>query len=546
MLDELMKALERYTAIAFVTICLFLTNSAALANSKVGKSGKPTLVVLPLELPRSLEGFRYALSREFISSLDKYYEPINGQVLEKALEELYGQNSSASGSVSALAKEFNGEIIADAIVEEAEGYYGFDFRIINVVSGKLEKNVNERCWDCSPNELIFFLKEKLSSALNPRKQISDVIIGINPNYTCMTLTLKSESLGCVDFIEIGSEKIYGNLERVLAEVARSYGRYDYITFHLGSKVVARKRDEYSLSDTLVGFLASSGDWDEKINKSRASREADEKWFREKAEEEARQKGAEVKKQREAEAKAKEKAELAALQKLQKENELIPVGSGTGFAIDHLGNVVSNQHVIEGCESISVLSEGEFIGVTVLAQDPKNDLALLKLEKRPDAFFYLDDEPPSITQDVYVGGFPFGEVISSEVKVTKGIVSSLAGLSNDYSRFMVDAALQPGNSGGPIFSDEGVVLGVAVAKLDVLAFVQAFDTIPEGSNFGIKNSVLREFLSSNQIKIPSQPFFSMGFEREKLINEGIFHIVCFAKRKNIPKLREQKVLFQNIK
>ena len=107
-------------------------------------------------------------------------------------------------------------------------------------------------------------------------------------------------------------------------------------------------------------------------------------------------------------------------------------------------------------------------------------------------------------------------------------------------------LQPGNSGGPIFSDEGVVLGVAVAKLDVLAFVQAFDTIPEGSNFGIKNSVLREFLSSNQIKIPSQPFFSMGFEREKLINEGIFHIVCFAKRKNIPKLREQKVLFHNIK
>ena len=70
------------------------------------------------------------------------------------------------------------------------------------------------------------------------------------------------------------------------------------------------------------------------------------------------------------------------------------------------------------------------------------------------------------QDIYVAGYPFGMGISSSVKVTKGIISSLTGVGNNFSEMQIDAALQSGNSGGPILDEQGNVVGVAVAKLDL--------------------------------------------------------------------------------
>ncbi len=70
------------------------------------------------------------------------------------------------------------------------------------------------------------------------------------------------------------------------------------------------------------------------------------------------------------------------------------------------------------------------------------------------------------QEIFVAGFPFGKAISSSLKITKGIISSLTGVGDNDSNVQIDAALQPGNSGGPIFDDKGNVLAVAVAKLDL--------------------------------------------------------------------------------
>ena len=69
------------------------------------------------------------------------------------------------------------------------------------------------------------------------------------------------------------------------------------------------------------------------------------------------------------------------------------------------------------------------------------------------------------QDIFVAGYPFGQRIRASVKITKGIVRSLTGIGNNYSNIQIDAALQPGNSGGPIINERGNVIGVAVAKLD---------------------------------------------------------------------------------
>ena len=65
----------------------------------------------------------------------------------------------------------------------------------------------------------------------------------------------------------------------------------------------------------------------------------------------------------------------------------------------------------------------------------------------------------------MAGYPFGVQISFAIKITKGIISSLTGYRNNFSHIQIDAALQSGNSGGPILDDLGNVVGVAVAKLD---------------------------------------------------------------------------------
>ena len=66
----------------------------------------------------------------------------------------------------------------------------------------------------------------------------------------------------------------------------------------------------------------------------------------------------------------------------------------------------------------------------------------------------------------MAGFPFGDAISSSIKFTQGIVSSMSGIGDNYSQIQIDAAIQPGNSGGPIVDELGNVIAVAVSKLDL--------------------------------------------------------------------------------
>ena len=99
----------------------------------------------------------------------------------------------------------------------------------------------------------------------------------------------------------------------------------------------------------------------------------------------------------------------------------------------------------------------------------------------------------------MASYPFGNAISTSVKVTKGIVSSNRGLENNTSNMQIDAALQPGNSGGPILEEAGNFVGVAVAKLDLQVSLEEFGGIPNDTNFGIKSSVLENFLDANGIE-----------------------------------------------
>ena len=179
-------------------------------------------------------------------------------------------------------------------------------------------------------------------------------------------------------------------------------------------------------------------------------------------------------------------------------------------------------------------------------DPRNDLALLKGDFRPSTVFSLSDDKPELLQDVYVAGYPFGRKVSTGVKVTKGIISSLTGIGNNFSNIQIDAALQPGNSGGPILNDRGNVVGVAVARLDKIKALENFGSLPENTNFGIKTSVVRSILESSNVSLPSPNRSTISkSELGKKISSGTYYLSCWMTTAQITKMRSKKVMFQNL-
>jgi S1-C subfamily serine protease len=228
------------------------------------------------------------------------------------------------------------------------------------------------------------------------------------------------------------------------------------------------------------------------------------------------------------------------------NKTYKVASGTGFYVSNTGHLITNDHVVDGCKDIKVQSNGVDIDTVLLATDPKNDLALLKANHTPSIYFSISDKDPEELQDVIVAGYPFGDDISSSIKFTQGIVSSLAGIGNDYSQFQIDAALQPGNSGGPIVDIYGNILGVAVAKLDFQKIMDDYGVVAENTNFGIKASAVRNLMFGNSVKVKSPKSETITTsELVKSIKAGTVHLTCWMTVAQIDALIKEesgKVLF----
>ena len=90
------------------------------------------------------------------------------------------------------------------------------------------------------------------------------------------------------------------------------------------------------------------------------------------------------------------------------------------------------------------------------------------------------------------------MLTSDLTVTTGIVSSLSGIRNDTRFLQISAAVQPGNSGGPLFDTSGQIVGVVTGKLDALRMVASTGDIPENVNFAIKTGALRDFLDNSVV------------------------------------------------
>ena len=229
----------------------------------------------------------------------------------------------------------------------------------------------------------------------------------------------------------------------------------------------------------------------------------------------------------------------------KSDEIIPISSGSGFLISGDGYIISNFHVIDGCDKIQVKSQGKIFNASIVISDKKNDLSLIESKIKTNSFYTISSNEPQLSDDIFVAGFPFGENLGSSVKVTKGIISSLSGLDNDFTKIQIDAAIQPGNSGGPIINEFGHVVGIAVSKLDFKKILKVYGTIPENTNFGIKSSLLRGLLRSKSIKFKTDRYDTITKSNlTKIISEGTVYISCLAKKSSINKIKTRKTIFKN--
>ena len=144
-------------------------------------------------------------------------------------------------------------------------------------------------------------------------------------------------------------------------------------------------------------------------------------------------------------------------------------TGSGFIISPDGIVVTNNHVVTGAGAVKVVMEdGEEIPAQVVGVSECNDLAVLQITD-PGPYSYLEwhTEPVTPTLDVFTAGFPLSD---PEYTVTRGIVSKAETDGNTQwasVRHVIehDAAIQPGNSGGPLVTSDGQVAAVNYATGD---------------------------------------------------------------------------------
>ena len=154
------------------------------------------------------------------------------------------------------------------------------------------------------------------------------------------------------------------------------------------------------------------------------------------------------------------------------------GTGTGFAVSQDGQIVTNHHVVADCAEVRVRPGGrEALAGAVLAQDPGNDLALLRVPVHLAAAALRDAPGIRAGDSVVAVGFPLPGLLGSEANVTTGTVSALAGIGNDARFLQMTVPVQPGNSGGPLLDLEGRVVGVVVGKLDALEVASVTGDIP---------------------------------------------------------------------
>jgi S1-C subfamily serine protease len=202
-----------------------------------------------------------------------------------------------------------------------------------------------------------------------------------------------------------------------------------------------------------------------------------------------------------------------------DGSLLTIGSGSGFYINNKGYALTNNHVVDICKQSVAVVDGKETLFRVLATDKTNDVAVLKTDYKSRNYIKINEDGAKLGENVIAVGYPLAGRLSDSVKITRGIVSSLSGIDNNIGQIQIDAALQPGNSGGPVLNENGDLVGIASAGLNKLLMAKQSKYIPENVNFAVSSPIVVNILKSKKVKYTTPSMFSGSYSNTELAEIG---------------------------
>jgi S1-C subfamily serine protease len=161
-----------------------------------------------------------------------------------------------------------------------------------------------------------------------------------------------------------------------------------------------------------------------------------------------------------------------------------VSIGTGFFVNEKGALLTAYHVIKGKQFIYGKKNGieKWEKLEVITYDEKLDVAVLEMKGQTSSTKISTWENIPIGMEVYVIGFPLPNIKNPQAKFTEGLINSNVGLKGNNKIFQISAGVQKGNSGGPVISPDGKIIGLVQKKL--IPSNKSQDQ-PQNINFAIK-------------------------------------------------------------
>lgn len=185
----------------------------------------------------------------------------------------------------------------------------------------------------------------------------------------------------------------------------------------------------------------------------------------------------------------------------------PESQGTAFVLTPQGHLLTCAHVLGTNMAATLWIRGQRFEAGVISKDTNADLALLKIsgEANPPLkpLAISEAETLKLGQTVFTMGFPLTDMLGKNPRLSKGLVSATAGLEDNPHHLQISAEVQPGNSGGPLLTEDGRVAGIVVATLNPMTvLMRTGGKLPQNVNFAIKGDVARGFLKTNGIEFVS--------------------------------------------
>jgi len=168
-------------------------------------------------------------------------------------------------------------------------------------------------------------------------------------------------------------------------------------------------------------------------------------------------------------------------------------AGTAFFVTDDGYLITCEHVVRGSTSFHVETASGSLPAKLVRSSRPRDIALLKVNGAFQALPVAQGSTLKLGEAVFTIGFPNPQFQGVQPKLTRGEISSLAGMRDNPRYFQISVPVQPGNSGGPLVDECGNAVGVVTARLDDAAAYEISGALPQNVNYALKAKLVREFL-----------------------------------------------------